>query len=64
VDLLGVTIFITVVTVAVELVLGFALALVMVKALSSIRPVIRPPSSSRTPSSRWCRPSPGSTPSR
>jgi multiple sugar transport system permease protein len=38
---LGVTIFITVVTVAVELVLGFALALVMVKALSSIRPVIR-----------------------
>ena len=29
------------VTVAVELVLGFALALVMVKALSSIRPVIR-----------------------
>jgi multiple sugar transport system permease protein len=38
---LGVTIFITVVTVSVELVLGFALALVMVKALSSIRPVIR-----------------------
>ena len=38
---LGVTVFITVVTVAVELVLGFALALVMVKALSSIRPVIR-----------------------
>jgi len=38
---LGVTLFITVVTVAVELVLGFALALVMVKALSSIRPVIR-----------------------
>jgi multiple sugar transport system permease protein len=36
-----VTLFITVVTVAVELVLGFALALVMVKALSSIRPVIR-----------------------
>jgi multiple sugar transport system permease protein len=49
---LGVTLFITVVTVAVELVLGFALALVMVKALSSIRPVIRPRSSSRTPSSR------------
>jgi multiple sugar transport system permease protein len=38
---LGVTMFITVVTVAVELVLGFALALVMVKALKSIRPVVR-----------------------
>jgi multiple sugar transport system permease protein len=38
---LGVTLFITIVTVSVELVLGFALALVMVKALSSIRPVIR-----------------------
>jgi multiple sugar transport system permease protein len=38
---LGVTLFITVVTVAVELVLGFALALVMMKALQAIRPVIR-----------------------
>ena len=38
---LGVTLFITVVTVAVELVLGFALALVMMKALSTIRPVVR-----------------------
>ncbi|RJK97973.1 carbohydrate ABC transporter permease [Vallicoccus soli] len=38
---LGVTFFITVVTVAVELVLGFALALVMMKALKSIRPVVR-----------------------
>jgi len=38
---LAVTIFITVVTVAVELVLGFALALVMAKALQAIRPVIR-----------------------
>jgi multiple sugar transport system permease protein len=38
---IGVTVFITVVTVAVELVLGFALALVMAKALSSIRPVVR-----------------------
>jgi multiple sugar transport system permease protein len=37
----AVTLLITVVTVAVELVLGFALALVMVKALSSIRPAIR-----------------------
>ncbi|MGY1841141.1 MULTISPECIES: carbohydrate ABC transporter permease [unclassified Modestobacter] len=36
-----VTLFITVVTVAVELVLGFALALVMAKALSTIRPVLR-----------------------
>ena len=38
---LGVTLFITAVTVAVELVLGFALALVMMKALQAIRPVIR-----------------------
>lgn len=38
---LGVTLFITVVTVAVELVLGFALALVMMKALQTIRPVVR-----------------------
>jgi multiple sugar transport system permease protein len=38
---LGVTFFITIVTVAVELVLGFALALVMNKALSTIRPVVR-----------------------
>ena len=38
---IGVTVFITVVTVAVELVLGFALAFVMAKALSSIRPVLR-----------------------
>ena len=36
-----VTVFITVVTVAVELVLGFALALVMSKALASIRPILR-----------------------
>jgi multiple sugar transport system permease protein len=36
-----VTLFITVVTVAVELVLGFALALVMAKALQAIRPVVR-----------------------
>jgi multiple sugar transport system permease protein len=36
-----ITLFITVVTVAVELVLGFALALVMAKALASIRPVVR-----------------------
>ena len=36
-----VTVIITVVTVSVELVLGFALALVMAKALSSIRPVVR-----------------------
>jgi len=35
------TVLITVVTVAVELVLGFALALVMSKALASIRPVLR-----------------------
>jgi multiple sugar transport system permease protein len=38
---LGVTVFITVVTVAVELVLGFGLAIVMNKALSTIRPVVR-----------------------
>ncbi|SEP14507.1 carbohydrate ABC transporter permease [Trujillonella endophytica] len=38
---LGVTMLITVVTVAVELVLGFALAMVMAKALRAIRPVIR-----------------------
>jgi len=37
----GVTVLITVITVAVELVLGFALALVMVKALGAIRPVVR-----------------------
>jgi multiple sugar transport system permease protein len=38
---LTVTVFITVVTVAVELVLGFALALVMAKALQAIRPILR-----------------------
>jgi multiple sugar transport system permease protein len=38
---IGVTVFITVVTVTVELVLGFGLAMVMAKALSSIRPVVR-----------------------
>jgi multiple sugar transport system permease protein len=38
---IGITVFITVVTVAVELVLGFGLAMVMAKALSSIRPVVR-----------------------
>ncbi|MGY1772182.1 carbohydrate ABC transporter permease [Blastococcus sp. SYSU D00813] len=38
---LGVTLLITVITVAVELVLGFALAMVMAKALRSIRPVVR-----------------------
>src|SRR3954447_1977588 len=38
---LGVTILITVVTVAVELVLGFALAMVMHKALKSVRPAVR-----------------------
>src|SRR3954447_5489719 len=38
---LGVTILITVVTVAVELVLGFALAMVMAKALKSLRPAVR-----------------------
>ena len=37
----GVTVIITVVTVAVELVLGFALALVMIKALRAIRPIMR-----------------------
>ena len=37
----AVTVFITVVTVVVELVLGFALALVMSKALQSLRPVLR-----------------------
>lgn len=37
----GVTVLITVVTVLVELVLGFALALVMMKALRTIRPVLR-----------------------
>ena len=37
----GVTVFITVITVAIELVLGFALALVMVKALKAIRPMLR-----------------------
>jgi multiple sugar transport system permease protein len=36
-----VTVLITVVTVAVELVIGFGLAMVMAKALSSIRPVVR-----------------------
>lgn len=36
-----VTVFITVVTVAVELVLGFALAYVMAKALRTLRPVLR-----------------------
>jgi multiple sugar transport system permease protein len=38
---LGVTMLITVVTVLVELVLGFALAMVMAKALRAIRPVAR-----------------------
>ncbi|RBY95636.1 ABC transporter permease [Blastococcus sp. TF02-8] len=38
---LGVTMLITVVTVLVELVLGFALAMVMAKALRSLRPIIR-----------------------
>jgi multiple sugar transport system permease protein len=38
---IAVTVFITVVTVSIELVLGFALAMVMAKALSSIRPVVR-----------------------
>ena len=38
---LGVTMLITFITVAVELVLGFALAMVMAKALASIRPVVR-----------------------
>src|SRR3954453_23630610 len=38
---LGGTVFLPVVTVAVELVLGFALAMVMAKALRAIRPVVR-----------------------
>jgi multiple sugar transport system permease protein len=38
---LAVTVVITVVTVAVELVLGFALAVVMAKALAAIRPIVR-----------------------
>jgi multiple sugar transport system permease protein len=38
---LGVTVLITVITVAVELVLGFALAFVMAKALRSLRPTLR-----------------------
>ena len=38
---IAVTVFITAVTVAFELVLGFALALVMMKALKAIRPVVR-----------------------
>jgi multiple sugar transport system permease protein len=37
----GVTVLITVVTVLVELIIGFALALVMMKALKVIRPVLR-----------------------
>jgi multiple sugar transport system permease protein len=37
----GVTVLITVITVAVELVLGFALAMVMHRALTRLRPVIR-----------------------
>jgi multiple sugar transport system permease protein len=37
----GVTVLITVITVAVELVLGFALALVMLNALRGLRPVLR-----------------------
>jgi multiple sugar transport system permease protein len=37
----AVTVFITIVTVVVELILGFALALVMSKALKSLRPVLR-----------------------
>jgi multiple sugar transport system permease protein len=37
----GVTVFITVITVAVEAVLGFALALVMHRALQVLRPVLR-----------------------
>src|SRR5690606_3624014 len=37
----GVTALITVITVAVELVLGFALALVMHRALSTLRPILR-----------------------
>jgi multiple sugar transport system permease protein len=38
---LGVTLLITVVTVVVELILGFALAMVMAKALKSLRPLLR-----------------------
>ncbi len=38
---IGVTLLITVVTVVVELVLGFALAMVMAKALRALRPVLR-----------------------
>ncbi|MFW3172364.1 carbohydrate ABC transporter permease [Geodermatophilus sp. CPCC 206100] len=38
---LGVTLLITFITVAVELVLGFALALVMSKALAAVRPLVR-----------------------
>ncbi|MYM18459.1 ABC transporter permease subunit [Brevibacterium sp. 5221] len=38
---LGVTVLITVITVAVELVLGFALALVMINAIRSVRPWVR-----------------------
>ena len=38
---LGVTLFITVATVVIELILGFALAMVMAKALKSLRPVLR-----------------------
>lgn len=38
---MGVTLLIVIVTVAIELVLGFALALVMHKALRTLRPVIR-----------------------
>jgi multiple sugar transport system permease protein len=38
---IGVTAFITVVTVAVELVLGFGLALVMIRALQALRPILR-----------------------
>jgi multiple sugar transport system permease protein len=37
----GVTVMIVVITVAIELVLGFALAMVMHKALTSLRPVLR-----------------------
>lgn len=37
----GVTVLITVITVAIELVLGFALALVMHKALTTLRPILR-----------------------
>ena len=38
---LGVTLLITVITVAVELVLGFALAMVMINAVRSVRPWVR-----------------------